>query len=180
MKKICKGCNVKRPYEMFSKLKKSKDGYQVKCRKCFSIAHKKRYIPNPRVINTNKNPYSHSKEYRNEASLRFRRNNIENYIFLSTRSRSKRKSIDFDLELSDIIIPELCPYLHMPLTRKVGEGKTSFNPSIDRIDNSKGYVKGNIQIISDLANTMKRNASIEQLICFAKNILKIHDNKPTC
>ena len=47
--------------------------------------------------------------------------------------------------------------------------------SVDRIDAKKGYIKGNIEIISYKANRMKNNANTEELIIFAKNILKIYE-----
>lgn len=42
---------------------------------------------------------------------------------------------------------------------------------MDKIIPEKGYVKGNVRVISALANLMKNNATIEQLINFSKNII---------
>jgi hypothetical protein len=42
--------------------------------------------------------------------------------------------------------------------------------SLDKIDPSKGYVIGNLQVISKKANAMKSNATIEELRLFVKNI----------
>ena len=40
--------------------------------------------------------------------------------------------------------------------------------ALDRIDNNIGYMKGNLHIISDHANSMKRNATYDELLRFAK------------
>lgn len=59
------------------------------------------------------------------------------------------------------------------------ERTSRYAPSIDRIDNSRGYVKDNIQIISRLANVMKQDASREELLMFAKWILENENNQCT-
>ena len=58
-----------------------------------------------------------------------------------------------------------CPVLGYVLTR--GEPRYD-SPSLDRIVNTEGYVPGNIQIVSDLANKMKQNATPQELRRFCK------------
>lgn len=69
------------------------------------------------------------------------------------------------------IAPSKCPVFDQPFIER-GRGFSMWAPSIDKIDPKKGYVKGNIQVISMLANCMKRDASPEQLVAFARWVLK--------
>ena len=71
--------------------------------------------------------------------------------------------------LEDIVIPESCPILRIPIIYHSGSSGGKINsPALDRIDNSKGYIKGNVLVISHLANMMKSCANEEQLILFAQ------------
>ena len=112
-----------------------------------------------------------------DRTTKYLQDNQDYRLFQSTKARAKKLKIEFNLELSDFIIPDVCPYLGIKITNIMGCGRQPSNASIDRIDSSKGYIKGNIQIISDLANRMKQDASKDELITFAKNILKIHLDK---
>jgi hypothetical protein len=78
--------------------------------------------------------------------------------------------LEFTIKLKDIHIPNKCPILKVPLVCS-----TRYSPSIDRIYPDKGYVKGNIAVISTLANSMKANATPDELLIFAKNIKKFMD-----
>ena len=93
----------------------------------------------------------------------------QKHLFIRTKGRAKSLGYEFNLSLEDIIIPELCPILgiHLFFTDK----KIDNTPSIDRIDNSKGYLKGNVRIISWRANQLKRDLDIkttEQILKYMK------------
>src|SRR5574340_63319 len=69
------------------------------------------------------------------------------------KMRSKENGREFSIEVSDIVIPDVCPILGIELNMNSGKsGAYRNSPSLDRIDNSKGYTKNNIQVISQLAN----------------------------
>lgn len=88
------------------------------------------------------------------------------------KARATKYNIPFDIDVSDIVIPEFCPVLGVPLVVFKGRsGGEDNSPALDRVDNSQGYVKGNILVISHLANMMKSSANPEQLVKFANWVL---------
>ena len=105
---------------------------------------------------------------------------LKKHIITCILNRAKRRALkynlEFNLEPSDIIIPDKCPILEVPLFLGT-KGNYEYTPSLDRIDNSKGYIKGNIQIISKKANSMKNSASLEELQTFCKKYIKIQSEQ---
>ena len=94
--------------------------------------------------------------------------NLENYIYRQIKNNAKKRNHEFNLTIDDIIIPEYCPILNVKLNRTHMSNKNRYCPSIDRIDSSKGYIKGNIMIISMKANMMKNDATFDELLNFSK------------
>ena len=83
---------------------------------------------------------------------------------------AKRRGIYFNLKPSDFELPERCPILGYKLEYGVGnDGNGPRHATLDRIDNSKGYIPGNVMIISRLANAMKNESSFTELNNFIKN-----------
>ena len=103
---------------------------------------------------------SENKDKRSEKGRNLRTANPAKYLFDHVKQRCKQSGMEFNLEPSDIVVPAECPVFFIPL--KVADGKMDDNsPSVDRIDPTKGYVKGNICVISWLANRIKNNGTLE-------------------
>jgi predicted transcriptional regulator len=83
-------------------------------------------------------------------------------LYKNIKSRCKRTGREFSIDLEDISIPEKCPVFGFDLKR---EDKKTWMcaPSVDRIDSSKGYIKGNVTVVSRRANILKRDATVEEL-----------------
>lgn len=91
---------------------------------------------------------------------------VKRYLIKLAKISAKNRGIEFNLSTEDIIIPKKCPILNKEFDPK----SFKYTYSIDRLNNSKGYLSDNIRIISRLANLMKSSASDEELLTFAKNI----------
>lgn len=83
------------------------------------------------------------------------RNDPEWAIWHRAKKRADKMRIPFDLPISSVFIPEVCPILGTPFV--VGAGRVPESPSLDRVVPSKGYILGNCRVISDHANRLKSN-----------------------
>lgn len=104
------------------------------------------------------------------------------HLYRNCRRSAYLRKLEFSLTIEDIIIPEYCPILGIKLKVYSFEDKPNrvkrldCRPSVDRIDNSKGYIKGNIVICSWRANRLKSNASFTEIRKIYK-FLKAHYGK---
>jgi len=83
-------------------------------------------------------------------------------MFSAAKARSTIKGIPFTITLGDILLPARCPVLGCVL--EFGQGRaTDFSPSLDRVIPEMGYVPGNVLVISNRANRIKNNATVQEL-----------------
>ena len=101
---------------------------------------------------------------------------IKGYMIRNVKYSAKRKNMEFNLSYKDLILPEVCPLLKIPLNYNSNFEDISY-PTVDRIDNTKGYIKGNVWVISRLANSMKNSATFDQLNTFCDNIQILLKNR---
>jgi len=81
------------------------------------------------------------------------------------RARARKMGLEFSLKLEDIQIPSHCPVFGIPLFRGKGSNpqQNPNSPSLDRRNNLRGYVSDNIRVISNRANVLKSDATLEEL-----------------
>lgn len=101
------------------------------------------YQKNAEVIKANRRAYVKSMQD-NDPRL---------YLHTSAKHRAKRKGVTFSITVEDIVIPTHCPILGIELSFG---GSQENSPSLDKINNSLGYVPGNVQVISYRANRIKK------------------------
>ena len=141
MSLICKNCLKEKDETEFSKHEACKSGYDIsRCLEC--KRNKQKWADTPMI----------------------------NKIYNRAKNRAKSKGWEFNIELSDIVLPEVCPVFGKPIIY----GNIDWTYSIDRTDSSKGYIKGNIDIISNKANRSKNSLTItevEQVLKYMKGKL---------
>ena len=183
MLKKCPGCKMELPLESFHKNSSRCDGRASRCKQCHNKAMRKYKRENPVRIKKDKKKYydenrdkirkyyQDNKDWILERAKEKRKgmDGCLKTMFYSARTRAKSKQWDFDLDLDYLhsIAPDCCPVDGLPFDwNRERENDPSLPlaiPSLDRIDSSKGYVKGNVAIIGDKWNRWKSNMTPDDI-----------------
>lgn len=110
------------------------------------------------------------KKYKGWCELCYRRWRM----FAGARTRAKRDNTPFTIKFKDIPnAPAFCPVFGIRLRYNGNGGRAA--AGLDRIDTKKGYIPGNLAIISGHANRLKNSATIqevEQILSYMKTYTK--------
>lgn len=191
----CKDCNKLYRIQNKEKIKETNKLYIIKNKdkikkyresnKDKTYKNNKKYRENnkDKISNRSKKIYNNNKNEICKKKKEDRRKNICNYLITEARKRANKNNIEFNITVNYIknIFPKdnKCPFLNIPI--KINDNIQKDNSiTIDRIDNNKGYIKGNVLFLSLKANRSKSNATIEEYEKIIKKleVLKInYDNK---
>lgn len=157
MKKKCYKCKQEKDQALFWKSHNTYDGLQHSCITCSKERWFKKVTSDP----------AKRAEYRENEKRRYERD-IQKYLWRIAKKRAKLLGREFTIRPEDIKIVDRCPVLDIELKRNRGVmGPDSY--SIDRINNSKGYIPGNIAVVSWKFNQLKSNLTFEQVESFYKH-----------
>lgn len=117
------------------------------------------------------NPARHRAEFKDWYS---RRPPLER-LLRNARVSAKKRGLTFDICESDLLpLPTVCPILGIRLKYSCGgkigpRDKSKYaQASLDRKDNSLGYVRGNVFIVSWRANQLKSDATPQEIAALSK------------
>ena len=131
--RVCSICNIEKSFNNFGYLKNgwknlNNERFKFHCRNCENDSKAKLHTKKPYIR-----------------------------LFHNAKRRAKKKGLIFSITLEDVKkkFPKnnICPITKKSF--KYGKENRHNNPTIDRIDNKKGYTFYNIVIVSFIANQVK-------------------------
>lgn len=124
---------------------------------------------NPEKERATKRRYKekHRERYR-ETQRNWKRKNPVKLLLWYAKSRAKRYGLPFNLTEEDIVIPTRCPVLGIPLVKLAVGVRQDGTPSLDKVVNSRGYVRGNVLVVSWRANGLKGDATKKEMTKLAE------------
>jgi hypothetical protein len=124
------------------------------------------------------NPCCHSQEYNRIKEMMGHPETgelvyLKKVILSKAKKRSKKKNLEFNLTLGDLISIKnnTCPILGHEILYKSGiDNKRS--ASLDRVDPNKGYIKGNVKIVSYEGNSLKNRNNYHSAVKMLEYIIQ--------
>lgn len=156
----CITCHVEQPLSAYHKSKDTASGHRRKCRKCVSA-----YMKTRGVMDTEQRAGLNAKvRARLEKNISYR-------LHMYAKKRARQHDIPFDIDITDVVVPLTCPITLEVMIFNRGTFQRN-SASLDRVDPTKGYVKGNIQVISWAANKAKAELTPDMIHRLSEYIKK--------
>jgi len=153
----CSGCGEMHPKSAFCKDRKSASGLNSVCREIVKTQNQRYHQKTKAVVNARRKRNRRLQKESPEWEIWLRKK-----LLTDARGRARRRGIEFALTIEDVEVPERCPVFDIQLVWN--SVKRSHNsPSLDRIEATKGYVPGNVWVISWRANDIKNDATPAEL-----------------
>ena len=141
--------------------RKAKDPEAFNKKRCEYV--KKYRLANPEKVDAATRKWqSKNKDHINQKRRVYRSKNQLQFLLYEAKLRAKKRGIEFSITADDVPpMGECCPLLGHPFSPSEA-GRTPLSPSLDRIDSSRGYVKGNVWVVGARANCIKNDATAEE------------------
>lgn len=193
--KVCSKCKNEKPTTDFGHRAVARDGLNSWCKSCqahASRARTARLSPEERAAKW-KAEYARDPESKRELAKEWNRAHpglvrernrcarmtrrttewAQGFV-LSISHRAKRYGLEFDLTiefLEQLFAKQhgLCHWLGIPMLPSV-ENRDPRRPSVDRLDNSRGYTQDNVVLTCMFANLGRSAATVQQMRTFVASL----------
>jgi len=167
--KECPRCHQTKPLSEFNK-GNGMYGHRSICRECeHTIQNTPDRVKRRRELELKRRENPEYVKHRNEMDKKRRLQNPRHVLWATAKQRAAKRGLEFNIEESDIELPSICPLLGVHMWKNPEEPCAN-SYSLDRIDSSKGYIKGNVWVISRRANAIKNDATLEELELLVTNL----------
>jgi hypothetical protein len=183
--KICAGpCKQSLPVtrEFFYSSKLGKFGLQTECKECAKKRRRKYHIKNKKRENEcGKQWHKNNRERVRKRCIQRKGKYPARLILERTKARAKKKNFSFDLTegwVQKKLNKGICEATGIELIcNEYYEDKGPFVPSIDRLDNSKGYTKDNCQMVIWIYNRAKGTSDLKTLYKMCKAFVEKYEKE---
>jgi len=154
--KQCSVCGEKKELREFHNHPGCILGVRPECKKCIKI--KREDYRASYKLKHNENNRAYYRRRAEDYTL-----NPSVYLYTIARKRASKFNVEFSITEEDVKVPEICPITGVKMEVYINSAKQSYlyAASLDRVDNTKGSIPGNVRVISRKANMMKRDLTID-------------------
>jgi hypothetical protein len=176
----CKKCDLEKDKDYFWKNSSLKRGYSYTCKDCMNLYYKARSKENYNKWARNYRLKEQNKDYERNFRTSYLQsfNGFVSKLWSTSKNRAKVKDWEFDLTkewISEKLNKMVCEVTGCSLTLlKYNKDKyhsNPFNPSIDRIDSTKGYIMENCRLVCWIYNIAKSDFTDKEVYLMSKNLI---------